>query len=81
MSKIVNMQMLRERMLQAFDDFEKGKIDFTHLSVLAKASETIISGLKSEMQYAILTQQQPSISFYGKGSGIPLEKKEVKLLK
>ncbi len=73
MSKIQNMIMLREKVLQVFDDLEEGKIDLAHASTVAKLSETIVSGLKSEMQYAILTNQQPNIPFYGKGSGIALQ--------
>lgn len=80
MPKINNMKMLREKVLQAFDDLEEGKIDISHASTIAKLSETIISGLKSEMQYAILTNQQPKIAFYGEGTGILLEKKDIKKL-
>jgi len=80
MSKIKDMNALREKMLHVFDDLESGKIDIPHASTMAKLSETIISGLKSEMQYAILTNQQPSIPFYGEGSGILLEKKDIKKL-
>lgn len=72
--------MLREKMLKAIEDFEEGKIDSVQLNVLAKASDSIISGLKSEMQYAILTNQQPYIAFYGEGSGKILDKKELKKL-
>lgn len=74
------MRMLRDRMLKAFQDFEEGNIDFTHLSTLSKASDSIVAGLKSEMQYAILTNQQPSIPFFGEGSGIMLNKKDIKKL-
>jgi len=80
MSKIENMKMLREKVLQAFSDLEDGKIDISHAITLAKLSETIVSGLKSEMQYAILTSQEPRIDFYGVGSGVPLEKKDIKKL-
>lgn len=78
MSKIMNMQTLRERVLQAFEDLEDGKIDIDQASVISKLSETVISGLKSEMQYAVLTNQKPEIPFYGKGSGKLLEGKEYK---
>jgi hypothetical protein len=74
------MRILRDRMLKAFQEFEEGKIDFTHLAALSKASDSIINGLKSEMQYAILTNQQPQIPFYGEGSGISLDKKDIKKL-
>ena len=72
MAKIQNMKQLRERVLQAIEDLEEGKIELSEASTIAKLSETVISGLKSEMQYAILTNQQPSIPFYGEQSGITL---------
>jgi len=80
MAKIQTMTQLREAVLQAFDDLESGKIDISQAACIAKLSETVISGLKSEMQYAILTNQQPVISFYGEGSGVLLEKKDLKRL-
>jgi len=80
MSKITRMQALRERMLKAIEDFEDGKIDSSQLAALSKATESIISGLRSEMQYAVLTNQKPCISFFGEGSGIALEKNEIKRL-
>lgn len=80
MSKITSMKLLRDRVLQAIDDLEDGKIDISETSCLAKLSETVISGLRSEMQYAILTQQQPEIPFFGEGSGIFLDKKDIKKL-
>lgn len=81
MAKISNMKQLRERVLQALDDLEDGKIDITEAACVAKLSETVISGLKSEMQYALLTNQQPVIPFYGEGSGISLEGKDIKKLR
>lgn len=80
MSSIKNMKDLRERVLQAFDDLEEGKIDIAQASCIAKLSETVISGLKSEMQYAILTDSQPFIPFYGEQTGKLLEKKNIKKL-
>lgn len=74
------MKQLREKLLKAIEDFEEGKIDSSQLGVLAKATESIVSSLKSEMQYAILTNQQPNIPFYGQGSGISLEHKVTKKL-
>lgn len=80
MTNITNMKTLRQKMLKAFDAFENGEIDHNHLTTLAKANEAIISGLKAEMQYAILTKQQPYIEFFGEGSGITLEEKDIKKL-
>jgi hypothetical protein len=73
MPNIKNMTQLRNKVLQTLDDLENGDIDLQQASVIAKLSETVISGLKSEMQYAILTQQEPVIPFYGEKSGIALK--------
>lgn len=80
MSTIKNIKELRGRVLKAFDDLEKGKIDIAEAASIAKMSETVISGLKSEMQYCVLTNQKPDIDFYGKQSGIPLDDTRVKKL-
>lgn len=80
MAKITSMKMLRDRVLQSIEDLEDGKIELAEAATIAKLSETVISGLKSEMQYAILTNQEPSIPFYGEGSGKVLEAKGVKKL-
>lgn len=69
------MQQLRDRVLQAIEDLEDGKIDLSQASTIAKLSETVISGLKSEMQYAILTNSEPNIPFYGEQSGKVLNDK------
>lgn len=80
MAKIQNMKQLRDKVLQTFEDLEDGVIDIHQAATIAKLSETVISGLKSEMQYAVLTQSQPHIPFYGESSGIPLEKNDIKRL-
>lgn len=72
--------MLREKVLQAIDDLENGKIDIAEAACISKLSETVISGLKSEMQYAVLTGQQPAIPFYGKESGVTLDRSAIKKL-
>ena len=80
MAKIKNMNELREKVLQALDDLEEGKIDISHAAMIVKMSDSVISGLKSEMQYAILTNSQPYLPFYGEPSGIELNKSAIKKL-
>lgn len=75
MSRIENMQQLRDRVLKAIEDLEDGKIELAEATTIAKLSETVISGLKSEMQYAILTNSEPNIPFYGEQSGKVLDEK------
>jgi len=77
-SKIQTMQQLRQKVLQTIDDLEDGKIDIHEAATVAKLSETVISGLKSEMQYAVLTNSEPVIPFYGEPSGKLLDRKEIK---
>jgi len=80
MSETKTLKDLREKMIKVFDNLEDGKIDIQQASTLAKISETIISGLRSEMQYAILTGKEPNISFFGDNSINLLEKKNIKKL-
>jgi len=64
MVKINNMRELREKVLSSLEELEKGTIDIAELTTIAKISETIVAGLKSEMQYSILTNRIPNIKFY-----------------
>jgi hypothetical protein len=63
MSKIRNLDELRDIVLDTVQKMVKGKIDVTEAGVLAKLSETVISGLKTQMEYARLINQNPSIPF------------------
>lgn len=74
------MKQLRNKVLQAIEDLEEGKIELAEASTIAKLSETVISGLKSEMQYAILTNSEPHIAFYGEPSGKELSGNATKKL-
>lgn len=69
MSQIKTMQQLRDRVIKAIDELDSGEIDLAKASAIAKLSETIVSGLRSEMQYSILTNKEPKIDFFGEGSG------------
>lgn len=81
MSKIKNMKMLRDKVLETLDELESGKIDISEASTIAKLSETIISGLRSEMQYSMLINSQPKIEFFGEPSGIKMiDPKNIKKL-
>lgn len=80
MPSIKNMTMLRNKVLQAYDDLENGKIDISEASIISKLCDSVVGSLKSEMQYAILTNQQPQIPFYGEGSGALLIDVPVKKL-
>lgn len=66
---IDTMKQLRDRLLHAFEELEDGKIDAEKALTLAKLSDTVVAGLKSELQYCILTSSEPNIPFYGESSG------------
>lgn len=75
---VKNMKELREKVLKALEDLEAGTIDISQAATIAKMSETVVSGLKSEMQYAILTNTEPFIPFFGKEGTKVLDHKNVK---
>jgi hypothetical protein len=81
MSEMNSMIQMRNRMLKVFEDVDSGEIDIQQATCLAKLSETIVSGLRAEMQYAVLTNQQPYIPFFGEGSGKVIDVKSIKEIK
>ena len=80
MSKIENMDQLRDRLLQTMEDLESGKIDQGQATTVAKLADTVISSLKSEMQYSLLVNKEPLIPFFGEQSSKQLEHKVTKKL-
>lgn len=58
------MQELRGAVIDAFEQLRDGKMDITRAVAMAKLADTVVAGLKSEMQYAVLTNQEPYIPFY-----------------
>lgn len=73
MSKVNSIKDLRNKVLEAMSDLESGKITIQEALTISKLSDSIMSTLKSEMQYSVLINRQPSISFYGDDSGIELK--------
>jgi hypothetical protein len=65
MAKIKTIEGLRDEMLKVFEDLSSGKIDIQEAGIKAKISETIISGVKTEIDYARLTESKPNIPFLG----------------
>ena len=79
--KIKNLDGLRDHVLEVMEQLSSGKIDITEAGIVAKLSETIISGLKTQLDYARLTDQQPTIPFFGEGfSEKVIEQPKQKLL-
>lgn len=61
--KIKDIDSLRDHVLDVFSKLSEGEIDIHEAGIVAKLSETVISGLKTQMEYARLTDSRPNISF------------------
>ena len=79
--KIKNMTDLRNKVLKALEDVENGDIEVSKAFCIGKLAEITVSGLRSEMQYSILTGTQPNIPFYNESSNVELDMNQVKNLK
>lgn len=63
MKKLNNLDDLRNMVLDTIEKLSENKIDIHEAGILAKLSETVISGLKTQIEYAKLIDNQPSIPF------------------
>ena len=63
MAKIKNAEQLRDYLLDSLEQVEKGKIDIQDLSIISKTSETIMSGIKTQLAYAHMRGEKPIIPF------------------
>lgn len=80
--KIKSIEGLRDYVLETFQKLSDGKIDISEASTIAKLSETVISGIKTQLEYARLTESMPHIPFLGNTiPGSAREIKQPKLLK
>lgn len=81
--KIRNISQLRDKILEVFEQLYNHEIEIMEASVMAKLSETVISGLKTEMDYARLTNSTPHIPFLTdsvKGQALEIEPVPRKLI-
>ena len=74
MANIKNIDDLRDEMLLVFEKLSKGKIELEEASIMAKISETIVSGAKTQIQYALLTETKIIIPFL-EGNSKMIERK------
>lgn len=75
------MEELRNRVLSAFEQLENDEITVEKAGAISKLSETVVSGLRTEMQYAILTKQTPHLPFLDDKTNRIIEHEERKKLK
>jgi hypothetical protein len=75
------MDDLREHVLAVLGKLNDGKIDIQEAGIVAKLSETVISGIKTQLEYARLNDVQPTIEFFGKQhQHVVIEQKKMKQL-
>jgi hypothetical protein len=60
---IKNIEELRKHAAMTLEKLEKGKIDNSQAAVNAKLYESIVSSLKTELEYHKMLKQMPEIEF------------------
>jgi len=63
MSKIRNMENLRDYALETLEKLSSGEIDTAHAGVTGKLCESVISTVKAQLEYARMIQEEPNIPF------------------
>ena len=78
MSGIKNINDLREKVLSMFEELDCPEPDLQKVGIAAKLSETVISGLKTQLEYARLLGIEPNIPFLADSNKIINNKKLLK---
>ncbi len=65
MTQINDLKDLREHALNALKRLENGECDVKEVAVIGKLSETIIAGVRVQMEYACALGREPKIDFVG----------------
>ena len=63
MSKVKNIDELRDHLLDTLDQLEQGLIDTYQASITSKVCEGIIATIKVQMDYAKMVEKTPAIGF------------------
>lgn len=63
MTKINNIEKLRNYLLDSIELCEKKKIKIDELSIIAKTAEAIFSSVKIQLVYNQMRNEKPSIDF------------------
>lgn len=65
MTQINDLKDLRDHALNALKRLESGECDVKEVAVIGKLSETIIAGVRVQMEYAHALGREPKIDFVG----------------
>lgn len=63
--KIKEITDLRDYALKSLEKLENGEIDTSEAGVIGKLCESVVSTIKSQMEYAKMLGKQPQIPFMG----------------
>ena len=78
MTKIKNIDTLRDHAIETLENLERKKIDVVQAGVTAKLYESIMSSLKTELEYHKMLEQKPNIEFLNGAKVIETTKKLLK---
>lgn len=65
MSKIKNIDDLRQDALDTLEKLSNGEIDVDQAGVTAKLYESVMSTVKTQLQVAVMLRREPNIPFLG----------------
>lgn len=68
MAKINDIEGLRDHLLETLEKLDKRKIELEEASIVAKLAEGVVSGLKTQLEYARLNNSSPLIPFLAKST-------------
>lgn len=74
MSNIVNIKDLRDHALETLDKVTQGRLDTEDATAAAKLYQTILSSLKTELEYHKMLEQKPNIEFLNASPVYELDK-------
>ena len=63
MTKIKTMEQLRDHALETLEKLSRGDIDTDEAGVYSKLCESVISTVKTQLEYARMIQEEPIIPF------------------
>lgn len=80
MTKIKNISTLRDHAIETLENLKKKTIDVVEAGVTAKLYESIMSSLKTELDYHKMLDQRPSIAFLNGADILEVEVNKKRLI-
>lgn len=73
MSKINDINQLRDELIEAYDTVKRDPRRANQVKEQVNAAGKILGTLKAQMEYAMMRGEEPDIPFMGKTTGKPLK--------